>query len=52
MTLKAEAAAAAAGTAADQIAAQLEAYRQSVTATQKALSDAVATLYAIRPNAE
>lgn len=52
VTLKAEAAASAAGSAADQIAAQLDAYRQSVTATQEALSDAVATLYAIRPNAE
>ena len=49
VTVKVEAAAQQAGAAADQIASQLEAYRQSVSGTKDAFAEAVAALYAIRP---
>lgn len=49
VTVKVEAASQQAGAAADQIAAQLDAYRQSVSGTKDAFTEAVAALYAIRP---
>ena len=49
VTVKVEAASAQAAAAADQIAAQLEAYQQSVAGTKDAFAEAVAALYAIKP---
>ena len=49
VTVKVEAASQQAGAAADQIAAQLETYRQSIAGTKDAFDEAVSALYAIRP---
>ena len=49
VTLKVEAASSLAGASAEQILAQLDAYRQSISGTKDAFAEAVAALYAIRP---
>lgn len=51
-TLKVDNASAQIGTAADQIAAQLQEYHTSVSNTKAMLQDVVAAMYAIRPEAE
>ena len=51
-TLKVDNASAQIGTAADQIAAQLQEYHTSVSNTKAMLQDVVAAMYAIRPEEE
>ena len=51
-TLQAETASAHIGTIADQVTEQLKDYQQSVQSTKETFQEAVATLYAIRPEAE
>ncbi len=48
-TVKAEAASEQIGTIADQIAGQLQQYQDSIVSTKEAFQDAVASLYALRP---
>lgn len=51
-TVQAETASAHIGAIADQVVAQLKEYQDSVSATKETFQEAVATLYAIRPEEE
>ena len=51
-TTQADAAAAQIGAIADQVTAQLQQYQEAISQTKQGFSDAVATLYAIRPEEE
>lgn len=52
VTLKAETASKQVNALADQVAVQMQAYQNSITDTKDAFQEAVATLYAIRPEEE